>query len=499
MHKKFNWQWFFTFILFAFFYLAGFFTHIIQENFHIHHRWVFVLSLVAILIVISLLKKKLVEEEEEEEEEEEVQKACQKVQEKLENLNIFLKKVLHSLHNVDDGVQLTLELSNHITSKDNDIDFRIALTEILYKISSTIEIFINRVKYIYDLQHQTSQDYQNKITESNDSYAILEEMIRQIATQSPVINNIITGHHNQVIQFTEDAAHNIIEGINSIDQAVRSILVIAQEGMAKLNNIFCQKTSKTLTWDRVLNNLTQQIQNQVDTITYNVENAKSVLSEAKKLNDLIDEVKNIADQTKLLSLNASIEAARAGDAGRGFAVVANEVHKLSSLSRATADKMDDMITNLINSINKRFESLMSAAAEANRKEEIEQITNQLNTLIQTNEEANKIRMQILEQMQEQTQKASEMIMEALSSIQFQDIVRQRLENIQQMLQELNVFFDNILDRLESQDILSLANMPVPVAEQLKTKYKMDSERKVHALVTGENTHETEQAPDIELF
>ena len=83
-----------------------------------------------------------------------------------------------------------------------------------------------------------------------------------------------------------------------------------------------------------------------------------VTASAKKIEDsvassmgIISSIQGIANQTNLLSLNASIEAARAGEAGKGFAVVAGEVQNLSNSTKETTNQIADILNGMTSSVN----------------------------------------------------------------------------------------------------------------------------------------------------
>ena len=68
---------------------------------------------------------------------------------------------------------------------------------------------------------------------------------------------------------------------------------------------------------------------------------------ANKISEAIEIITNIAEETNLLSLNASIEAARAGEQGKGFAVVANQIQKLAEQSNESAQRIAEIIKELL--------------------------------------------------------------------------------------------------------------------------------------------------------
>jgi methyl-accepting chemotaxis protein len=86
-----------------------------------------------------------------------------------------------------------------------------------------------------------------------------------------------------------------------------------------------------------------------------IEGVKAIMTEVTeetvKINELVNVIKSVADQTNLLSLNASIEAARAGENGRGFAVVANEIKKLAESTKEQVD----IIRRIVDGLNEKID------------------------------------------------------------------------------------------------------------------------------------------------
>lgn len=104
------------------------------------------------------------------------------------------------------------------------------------------------------------------------------------------------------------------------------------------------------------------------------ESIKDVIQITNEINDISAFIKDIAEETKLLGLNASIEAARAGEFGKGFGVVADEIRKLSSESKSTVPKMNSLTDTIRQKVEqagtKSKASLDSSQEQASATEEI---------------------------------------------------------------------------------------------------------------------------------
>ncbi len=179
--------------------------------------------------------------------------------------------------------------------------------------------------------------------------------------------------------------------------------------------------------------LEMQSQEQNAEMRSDFERIEGLAGEVRALTPLIKVITSIAQQTSLLALNAEIEAARAGSAGRGFGVVAIEVRKLSVLStKAAAD-----IAAKINSTCKRVDTeLADSKASLERYESNTGMHNLIAGLSEMQQEFKsngKLLLEVISDVDSSYEESVDRLSEALGHIQFQDVMRQRMEHVQEAL------------------------------------------------------------------
>ena len=170
-----------------------------------------------------------------------------------------------------------------------------------------------------------------------------------------------------------------------------------------------------------------------------------------QLRGLLDEIDRLADQTTMLALNASIEAARAGIHGRGFSVVAQEVRKLSDRSRVAAENMRSLTKNLTRENADLVETLGSAASRS--LEESCEAQGKLNSLLAGIRTSDMETRQLLDKMVAQNQSVIDDVQRIVIAFQFHDLLRQRLNHVYDPLVALRDELQSGSDVIEMPQVL----------------------------------------------
>jgi methyl-accepting chemotaxis protein len=186
----------------------------------------------------------------------------------------------------------------------------------------------------------------------NQLVATIKTVSIQSADQSKVLFETLEENHqssmaisNNIEEISEKATEqskSISESVTSLEEINSGVGTIASSTSTLSEASMQMKDQSELGRDNI-----ERVVKQMDSIQQSVQQSVVSIEQLRKRSGQIEEIvqviTQIAEQTHLLSLNASIEAARAGDEGRGFAVVANEVKKLAEESAKSADQIADLV------------------------------------------------------------------------------------------------------------------------------------------------------------
>ena len=202
----------------------------------------------------------------------------------------------------------------------------------------------NLAEVVGELQEQTSQLYAASENLSRNA-SETAETVDQVGN---AVQEIATGASSQADETQQATEHVIVMG-EMVENTSREIntLQIAMEDMGKAGESAADKLQQ-------LESINGRAKSSLDDI---YEQTNTTNQSALKIQEVIGIITDIAEETNLLSLNASIEAARAGEQGRGFAVVASQIQKLAEQSNESARKIEEIVTYLIGDSKQAVETM----------------------------------------------------------------------------------------------------------------------------------------------
>lgn len=233
-----------------------------------------------------------------------------------------VKKVQIAMQKVAEG-----DLTQNIAAKRRDElgQLQNSFNDMTVQISGLIKDVDDRSKSIVNVAENIST-----ITEeTKNNTNMVMEAIHNIALGA----TDQAGSTQQAVDEVENLAHSLNDTKNHVDNIngmSNETGKLSEQGK-QMVNLLIDKSSQTMDKSKTTMQVMDEVMTSVDKINY-----------------ISDAIADITSQTNLLSLNASIEAARAGDAGRGFAVVADEIRQLADQSRQSTDEIKAIISEVVN-------------------------------------------------------------------------------------------------------------------------------------------------------
>ena len=246
-------------------------------------------------------------------------------------LALLIERVVHVV------IKPVKELTRIITAM-TDGDFTVDVTtrsnDEIGVMSRGVERFIQSMRSMIMSIHGVSDKLHVQADNSNDVSGEMYDASRLQSESMQELNNTVEQLSLSVNEIAENATTlaavvaNTREDGEQVDLKVKTTVEVSRQGKSDMQNVGVAMQS--------INESTMKLQQAID----------KVGDASQEITKITGVISDIADETNLLSLNASIEAARAGEAGRGFAVVATEIGKLAQTSSNSVHNIESLISEI---------------------------------------------------------------------------------------------------------------------------------------------------------
>lgn len=260
------------------------------------------------------------------------------------------------------------------------------------------------------------------------SAQVRAELSSDIFGSSGRLDEAIGEQLHRVVDETEQAAMNLVSHIQRLNKDADALVTYLQNSGTQAGSME-QEISSSLSFIAEISAFVQELPEHVREDVQVIEHANERVAGLKRL---IGDINELSRQTDMLAINASIEAARAGEFGRGFAVVADEVRKLSEGTRKLSHAIQSGLEGLHAEISQGL-AVFVAHSEKQAAEALG-IVQSISRLQDSHEDMQQYYKTLFTVVSKHNTDLALQISCMLGDVQFQDVIRQRVERVQSAMQ-----------------------------------------------------------------
>lgn len=347
--------------------------------------------------------------------------------------------------------------------------------------------------WIWRTTHQVlkslGQDSKNLRQESTQLRAGCQQT-SHFVTASLNIDQAIHPYLEDVAAHTEKAAMQILHRVMNLTTTANGLV-------NQLNAARFESTDMQDELERNNQGLTRLVHLIEERLADDQDKLHSMGQRIRAMTDNVGRISEIAKQTNMLALNAAIEAARAGEAGRGFAVVADEVRKLAQNAETVAQGIETAMAEARSALERDFDAHHQQQMDADTQEALRALES-FQKMSAGYGQMQAFYRNLMELTTECNTNLCNDIQSVLGDVQFQDVVRQRIERTLGALARRSEIAERMAASIREGAEPGRAMEMLKQLEALKLDYESEEAR--HALIQDENCEETLQAmPRIQLF